>query len=204
MLPCPFPRELPLYSIRQTRRPPLSYRTAAGGHCYAPVPVPEPRHVTSPLADSSNGSGFHKRRHGREHFPLASHRGGSFSQLPVSIGRPNLTIDAIRTSRRQAGGPYTSHCRGRASSDTRTAPQVARPFRTYALRPGARSAVKSRARPSEALLPFVSFLLSLPDRQRIRPRSHSKGSTFLIARARFWEGCLDVDALLQLQFSPAS
>src|SRR4051812_12537265 len=45
MLPCPFPRELPLYSIRQTRRPPLSYRTAAGGRCYLPDPVPEPRHV---------------------------------------------------------------------------------------------------------------------------------------------------------------
>jgi len=76
------PSGVAAYSIRQTRRPPLSYRTAAGGHCYAPVPVPEPRHVTSPLADSSNGSGFHKRRHGREHFPLASHRGGSFRNFP--------------------------------------------------------------------------------------------------------------------------
>ena len=138
----------------------------------------------------SNGSGFHKRRHGREHFPLASHRGGSFYRLPASIGRPGLTMDATRASRRQTGGPCTSHCRGPVSSDTRTASRIARRMRAYVLRPGAGSAVKSGARPSEALLPFVSFLLSLPDRQRVLPRSHSKGSTFFIARRPVLGGML--------------
>jgi hypothetical protein len=203
MLPCPFPRELPLYSIRQTRRPPMSYRTAAGGHCYAPVPVPEPRLIFASRRLLER-LGFPQETPRTRALSLGLVSGQKFSQLLASIGRPGLTIDAIRTSRRQTGGPYTSHCRGPVSSDTRTAPQVARRFGAYALRPGVGSAVKSGARPSEALLPFVSFLLSLPDRQRIRPRSHSKGSTLFIARARFWEGCLDVDALLQLQFSPAS
>jgi hypothetical protein len=189
MLPCPFPRELPLHSIRQTRRPPLSYRTAAGRRSYR---RPGSR-TSSPRRLSripSNGSGFHKRRHGREHFPLASHRGGSFLSLPSSIGRPRMTMDATRASRRQTGGPYTSHCREPVSPDTTPAPPIARPMRAYALRPGAEAAVKSAVRPSEALLPFCSFLLNLPDRQRVLPRSHSKGSTFLIARRPVLGGML--------------
>lgn len=62
---------------------------------------------------------------------------------------------------------HTSHCRGPVPSDTRTASRIARRMRAYALRPGAGSAVKSGARPSEHC--SVCFVPSKPARSPANP-----------------------------------
>jgi len=149
--------------------------------------------TSSSFADSVERLGFPQETPRTRALSLGLSSGWKFSRLPASIGRPGLTMDAACVAPSD-GRPLTHHTAAdRCLRTSGAASRIARGLRAYGLRPGVGAAVKSAARPSEALLPFVSFLLSLPDRQRILPRSHSKGSTFFIARARFWEGCLDVD-----------
>jgi len=190
MLPCPFPRELPLYSIRQTRRPPLSYRTAAGGRCYLPDPVPEPRHAIVFRGFRRTDRVSTRDATDESTFPWP-HVGAEVFSTSGPIGRQGLTNDAIASRRRPAAPRHHTAADRRLRTPSRRADCT--PVKGVRSAPGEPARTSSPEPDPRNSVPFVSFLLSLPDRQRCLPRSHSKGITFFIACARSWEGCLDVD-----------
>jgi hypothetical protein len=134
---------------------------------------------------------------------LTSRRRISDPSRPRSAARSS-TDDATPASRRRVAAPthHTAARRHRRTAEF-ASPNVRR-LRAYVLRPGSRTGLDSPESDPRNSVPFVrSVLRSLPGRQRIRPRSHSKGSTVFIAVARLWEGCLDVDCFTPTPNQPS-
>lgn len=191
MLPCPFPRDLPLERHSAKLGSPVSYRTPAGRGCI----------TTAPGSRTSSINAFRIPRTSRGLLktpPTRAFSLGLTSRSEVFHASSRRATAKISTALTRASdlvdGPL--HITPSASGGD---PEITRQFRgprarrgrTFRAR-GTDPAFKSGVRPSERRS-VCSFLLSLSGRQRIRPRSHSKGSTVFIAVARLWEGCLDVD-----------
>ena len=191
--------------------------TASGKTSARPYPTGRPRvGGCYPLGPSSrtssnghlsraprNGSGCPKDAADESTFPwpdFAANFSSSFASMTV----------LARTIRR-APAAHTSHCLRGSGLYTqlaaRPAPRTPLPrtgdgrSSTDERRRGYASPNADHSEPCSAVC-FVPSL-GLSDCPAKRPRSHSKGSTSLIADRRFLEGCLDVDALLQLQIIPS-